>query len=164
MTGCKECLHVTHAEIKDLTRRSELPVTLAMLDLQVSVLRRAHELVGNDLAAALIVCELAQRSWAPGVIATTNRDLVSNKPAVRFTSVNSLATVTGIPRETVRRRIADLVDKGWVIRDGRGSVAISARGALRALGSGWAARGAAKTLRAAVSVLEVLDRKKLNRK
>lgn len=31
----------------------------------------------------------------------------------------SIAQATGIPRETVRRKVAQLIDKGWLVRDER---------------------------------------------
>lgn len=36
--------------------------------------------------------------------------------------MRSLSNFSGILRETVRRKLAILLDKGWVVRDGRGFV------------------------------------------
>jgi len=40
------------------------------------------------------------------------------------TSINaySLAAYTGIPRETVRRKVAALIERGWVVRDASGNL------------------------------------------
>ena len=45
-------------------------------------------------------------------------------PDLRSEEINvlSLAHYTGIPRETVRRKLSILVEKGWVLRDERGSI------------------------------------------
>lgn len=37
-------------------------------------------------------------------------------------NIQSLADYSGIPRETVRRKISSLIEKGWVTRDERGFI------------------------------------------
>ena len=37
----------------------------------------------------------------------------------------SISRATGIPRETVRRRVEALVKRGWVRRDGRGHLRVA---------------------------------------
>lgn len=37
-------------------------------------------------------------------------------------NIQSISDFSGIPRETVRRKLAALVDRQWVIRDERGSI------------------------------------------
>lgn len=44
---------------------------------------------------------------------------VSATPVI---NIESIAQFTGIPRETVRRKVAALVARGWVARDGRGDL------------------------------------------
>lgn len=46
------------------------------------------------------------------------------------TNVQSIADFTGIPRETVRRKVNDLCAKGWLERDKDGAVRLSIQGAL----------------------------------
>jgi hypothetical protein len=41
------------------------------------------------------------------------------------TNAFSISTVTGIPRETVRRKIDKLVKKGWLVKSNRGEVTMS---------------------------------------
>jgi hypothetical protein len=41
------------------------------------------------------------------------------------TNAYSISQATGIPRETVRRKIDKLVKKGWILKNSRGGVAIS---------------------------------------
>jgi hypothetical protein len=46
------------------------------------------------------------------------------------TNVQSVADFTGIPRETVRRKVNDLCAKGWLERDKDGAVRLTIQGAL----------------------------------
>lgn len=46
------------------------------------------------------------------------------------TNVQSIADFTGIPRETVRRKVNDLCAKGWLDRDKDGAVRLAIQGAL----------------------------------
>jgi hypothetical protein len=38
-------------------------------------------------------------------------------------NVQSISAVTGIPRESVRRKVNHLLERGWLVREGRGLVA-----------------------------------------
>jgi len=42
-------------------------------------------------------------------------------------NIQSLADYSGIPRETVRRKISTLIEKGWVTRDERGFITATQR-------------------------------------
>jgi len=49
---------------------------------------------------------------------------------VPATNVQSIADFTGIPRETVRRKVNDLCAKGWIERDKDGAVRMTIQGTL----------------------------------
>ena len=40
-------------------------------------------------------------------------------------NIQSLADYTGIPRETVRRKVSVLEQKGWIARDSNGRLSVS---------------------------------------
>lgn len=48
-------------------------------------------------------------------------------PEPEAINTRSIADYTGIPRETVRRKINELVERGWVTRDSQGSLKVTAR-------------------------------------
>lgn len=51
---------------------------------------------------------------------------VSSTPRLDI-NLRSIAAFSGIPRETVRRKVAELVKRGWVVRAGNGSLAATAK-------------------------------------
>ena len=81
----------------------------------------------GDVDLFLVLCVIGDRSFsmrrAPAGLtfgewnATSVKDIRSEE-----INVQSLADYSGIPRETVRRKLNILVEKGWVIRDERGFV------------------------------------------
>jgi hypothetical protein len=47
----------------------------------------------------------------------------------RLTNVGSIAAALGIPRESVRRKVSELVAAGWVARDEAGHLGVTPRAA-----------------------------------
>lgn len=87
---------------------------------------------GGDLDLFLVLCVIGDRTFsarhAPANLSyeAWTASSASAIPALAI-NVQSLAEYTGIPRETVRRKLAQLVSKGWVVRDGRGYVTATDR-------------------------------------
>lgn len=89
---------------------------------------------GNDLDKIIILAAIGQqqlrdptlsrRPYAPDATAAP-----SGNPA-RFTNVDGLAAATGIPRESVRRKVNELIAVGWVVRIGSRRLAIHPRAAV----------------------------------
>lgn len=81
----------------------------------------------GDLDLFLVLCVIGDRTFsarhAPADLSyeAWAASTAAGIPALNI-NVQSVAEYTGIPRETVRRKLALLVSKGWVIRDGRGYV------------------------------------------
>jgi hypothetical protein len=76
----------------------------------------------GDLDKLLIILVVAQRTAQDkNVVGLRLEDVMSGAveayPSLR-TNVRSIAESTGIPRETVRRKAADLVAAGWLARQG----------------------------------------------
>lgn len=81
----------------------------------------------GDLDLFLVLCIIGDRTFsarhAPPDLSfdAFNESKVENLRKEEI-NVQSLADFSGIPRETVRRKLGILLDKGWVVRDGRGFV------------------------------------------
>jgi hypothetical protein len=82
-----------------------------------------RRLCGGDLDKALIMLVIALRANRhPEFRSLGPDDLLSDDPPPLpsyGTNGRSIADATGIPRETVRRKVADLIEVGWVVRQGR---------------------------------------------
>lgn len=81
----------------------------------------------GDLDMFLVLAVIGDRSFAASKAAAdlTYDDLldVNRKPTEpEALNVLSISQFSGIPRETVRRKVNQLMDKGWVERDGQGFV------------------------------------------
>ena len=86
------------------------------------LLALARPVFGGDLDKLLIVLVVAARTAEdPRVTALSLDDVASGRlqafPSL-LTNVRSIADSTGIPRETVRRKVGDLIHAGWVERRG----------------------------------------------
>ncbi len=74
----------------------------------------------GDLDAMLVLLTLSlgtdRKDWARSL-------LVEFQPApqMRLTNTQSIAHASGIPRETVRRKLETLERRGWVFRDAEGN-------------------------------------------
>lgn len=90
------------------------------------VLRRELD---NDLDKGLIMAVIAERHFA-----------ARDKAAGASAGVNTLSVslYTDIPRETARRKVKDLISKGWLVSDSRGNLSPTDQAA-RDLGKGTAA-------------------------
>jgi hypothetical protein len=89
---------------------------------------RVSRAFGGDLTAAVVLGTIAHhnlRRFHDEVVtksAESMHDLVqrgAHREYLRPCNAMSVASATGVPRETVRRKIAWLVARGWVRRVGR---------------------------------------------
>lgn len=86
---------------------------------------------GGDLDKMIILAAIATMSLAyAGGASASYDDLKSGRKKIIPRPMNtlSLAEWTGIPRETVRRKVEDLVAMGWVVRS-ENNLAVSQRAA-----------------------------------
>lgn len=105
------------------------------------LLIRLRRELGNDLDKVLILAVIAERHYA-AVEAADGPDPAPSGPAAargqcRINAL-SVALYTGVPRETARRKIAALVERGWVACDAAGNLSPTAQ-AGRDLAGGTAA-------------------------
>ena len=81
----------------------------------------------GDLDLFLVLCIIGDRTFsaqhAPSDMdfGTWNSASVSHVRSIEI-NVQSLSDYSGIPRETVRRKLNILLEKGWVERDERGFI------------------------------------------
>lgn len=86
----------------------------------------------GDLDLFLVFSIIGERSFTPRNVPesmTEQEFRASPVSTVVPAAINlqSIADYSGIPRETVRRKVAALVAKGWVARDGQGLIAVTDR-------------------------------------
>jgi len=96
---------------------------------------RAHRLFDGDLTAAVVLATIAQHNVqrfydevARDSSLGLDRLVEAGKhlPHLRHCNALSVSAATGIPRETVRRKVKWLGQKGWISIGERGQLEISA--------------------------------------
>jgi hypothetical protein len=89
----------------------------------LAILQLLREVCGGDLEKIIIMLVVADRTVRhPAVKAmSTAERMESGLEFLPNIGVNarSIADSTGVPRETVRRKVADLVATGWIATTGR---------------------------------------------
>jgi hypothetical protein len=75
---------------------------------------------GGDLDAMLVLLTLSlgtdRREWAKALLGD-----FEPSSQVRLTNTQSISEASGIPRETVRRKLEAMRARGWVVRDEKGN-------------------------------------------
>ena len=94
----------------------------------LEMLCKLRSIVGNDLDKVIILAVIGQRMLG-GAMATTDEpdQLQRTAPTIdanRLTNIESIAAATGVPRESVRRKVGELVATGWVTRRENGGLHI----------------------------------------
>lgn len=100
----------------------------------VAYLRRLHAQFDGDLATAIVLGEIAHHNVrgfmrevlpASGKAAAEAATDEAIAASIRRCNTLSVAEASGIPRETVRRKVARLVEMGLVTRDAKGGLAVT---------------------------------------
>ena len=88
----------------------------------LDLLSLSREVYGGDTDKFLIMLVVAIRTTEHAQFATfTQAELESGEVPVLptlGTNVRSIADSVGIPKETVRRKVAELIEAGWIVRQG----------------------------------------------
>jgi CRP-like cAMP-binding protein len=94
-----------------------------------NLLVHLRETFDGDLDLALVLAVIGSRTrnarWAPALAELGKMTRGTGPDSAQHPiNIQSVADYSGIPRETVRRKVASLQDRGWVTRspDGRLSV------------------------------------------
>lgn len=97
----------------------------------LAVLTGLRQIFGNDLDKPIILAVIGQFMFENGDYESKRyadqRDSERSLRADRLTNVESIATSAGLPRESVRRKVGELIDIGWVTRDEKGGLQITAK-------------------------------------
>lgn len=90
----------------------------------VPLMRDLYQRFNGDMVGIIVLGEIATRnvsqffSKSAGVVPEQWLDDESQRHKfMRPCNVLSISDATGIPRETVRRKVNQLIDKGWLYRD-----------------------------------------------
>ena len=94
-----------------------------LLNPLLDLLTRSRDACGGDVEKFLIVLAVAVRTAQhPKFKALSPEQLLSGEievfPSLR-TNIRSIADSMGMPKETVRRKVLELSEAGWMMRDGR---------------------------------------------
>ena len=108
-------------ELLDELRKVNPQFSDALLRPLLTYLLTAREAAGGDLDRNIILLVIALRTLEHPDFAKLSAEERNETVAVFPTlglNTQSISESSGIPRETVRRKVADLVKKGWIERDG----------------------------------------------
>jgi Crp-like helix-turn-helix domain len=95
----------------------------------LEVLMALRSEFGADIDKTIIIGLIGQRMMKmqdPPTVGYVSM-LTEEVPAMhgRFTNIESIAAASGIPRETVRRKVRELEDKGWIKRNLRDEIELT---------------------------------------
>jgi DNA-binding MarR family transcriptional regulator len=108
--------------VAELVAENYPALALRLLRPLLDLFTLGRESCGGDLDKFLIMLVIAVRTTEHGLFATyTQAQLLSGEIPVfptLGTNVRSIAASVGLPRESVRRKVAELVEAGWIKREG----------------------------------------------
>lgn len=84
-------------------------------------LRELYKAFDGDLTMALVLGELGQ--YATGSLYDSSQNRRS--PKIRCSNAYSISVASGVPRETVRRKLDKLIARGWVIETPDGKLGLN---------------------------------------
>lgn len=128
----------------DLAARVSVPLTPQTIlstyasRFTIDTMRRAYRLFDGDLTLFLVFGEIAHYNMSRALQALSMRDaadsarwkkLMRSLPERKITPCNalSISNATGMPRETVRRKVKELEKRGWLVREGARSLTLTPR-------------------------------------
>jgi hypothetical protein len=107
-------------------------ISLHMSHFFLGYLKELHCQFDGDLTLVIVLAEIAHHSSHPHFppssdLSKSTRELWDEAEFARLPSCSaySLAMATGLPRETVRRKIVRLMQLGWIEKIGRAEVRIT---------------------------------------
>lgn len=107
-------------ELLDLVANNYPAISLSLLRPLLRLFSISREACGGDNDKFLIMLVIAVRTTEHELFATyTQAELLSGDIPVfptLGTNVRSIAESTGTPKETVRRKVGELIEAGWISR------------------------------------------------
>lgn len=105
----------------DLVQRNYPAVAKDLLNPLLEMMRLSREHCDGDMDKFLILMVVGVRTLEHPAFAGLSPEQLAGDAAADFpslgTNVRSVAASIGIPKETVRRKVAELVDAGWFERE-----------------------------------------------
>ena len=100
-------------------------ISVALSEFTVPLLSRIYHAFEGDMVAGLVLGEIAHRNVEAWLAQHENSEQLLQDPARRETLMRpcnalSIAEACGLPRETVRRKIVKLVERGYIYRSEEG--------------------------------------------
>lgn len=100
-------------------------VSLAMSKFTLPLLRAIYSKFQGDLVMAIVLGEIATHNVGAWLSSKGNDphaldDVQSHERILRPCNALSISDATGIPRETVRRKVDALIERGWIYRSENG--------------------------------------------
>lgn len=104
----------------------------------VPYMRSIYQEFEGDMVLTLVLGEIATRNVGqffekPGepIPEAILNDLAEQRRLLRPCNANSVSDTTGIPRETVRRKVNTLIERGWIAQDEKGYLFVTQKAAER---------------------------------
>ena len=102
-------------------------ISVALSQFTVPLLSRIYAAFDGDMVAALVLGEIAHRNVEAWLAQHDNaedplydQNPENREPMLRPCNALSIAEACKLPRETVRRKVVHLIDRGFVYRNDRG--------------------------------------------
>lgn len=112
-------------EVFDSLRVNYIPAQYAFVQFFSEHLVDCSRTFNGDLVQVLVLAILGQRRLEADLSRASDG---AEAPNSMWMSASRLADVAGLPRETVRRKLSILVERGWIVRDAKGGHAIASDG------------------------------------
>jgi hypothetical protein len=97
------------------------------------ILSGLRRIFGNDMDKIMVLAAIGQQMLNDPAMAGRPLRPDTAMPvkiaSSRLTNAGSIAAAVGIPRESVRRKVNELVAAGWVVRDAAGRLAVAPQAA-----------------------------------
>jgi len=118
-------------------RSNQARISLALSEFTVPLLTRIYHAFEGDIMAAIVLGEIAHRNVEGWLAAGENAEQSLQDPVQRTTVMRpcnalSIAEACGLPRETVRRKVAALMERGYIYRSDEGHLYLT-----RTVGDGF---------------------------
>jgi len=105
-------------------------ISVALSGFTVPLLSRIYHAFDGDVVQAIVLGEIAHRNVASWLANQANPedplyDAAQHNALMRPCNSLSIADASGIPRETVRRKVVTLIERGAIYRDAQGYLYIT---------------------------------------
>jgi hypothetical protein len=128
----------TEAALRGLVRRLMLErfteTQSIWVEGHLNLLCDLRRILGNDLDKAIILAVVGQRMLRAAITETHSHEQVlagvEDVIDERLTNIESVTAATGLPRESVRRKVHEMIEAGWMRRTSHGGLAIEPTGAI----------------------------------